>query len=281
MKKPLCTVLIPFDATGEERFAMLKKLAEQLGYDAFRVAQYYSSGVILEEIVRSIRDAYLIIADLTGCNPNVYYELGIAHTLGKRVFVTAEDPDAARIGVENMTIHKLDSTPAGRNRLLHELNAFVDTPGLLSPIGLYTGGLAVAGQRLLTRRIGSFLIDALILSVIAAPVSYFALPGLVAAALTVVAIVAYFAVTTALFGGSLGQRWLGLEVLRLDRSKPTILQNLLRPVAVSISVFSLGTGFLWAAKRPRYQALQDRITSTLVVRRRPRAELQPFHHGQV
>jgi uncharacterized RDD family membrane protein YckC len=103
------------------------------------------------------------------------------------------------------------------------------------------------------------------------PLTYFALPEFVAVALAVTGILAYFAVTTALLGGSPGQRLLGLEVLRLDRSKPTTLHNLLRPVAVSLSMLSFGIGFLWAAKRPRHQALQDRITSTLVVRRRPRA----------
>ena len=38
---------------------------------------------ILRTIVRGIRDADLIIADLTGQNPNVYYELGIAHDMRK------------------------------------------------------------------------------------------------------------------------------------------------------------------------------------------------------
>ena len=69
MDRPLCTVLIPFDASGQARFALIESLGEELGLQTIRVAQYYSSGMILEEIVRSIRDAHLIIADLTGGNP--------------------------------------------------------------------------------------------------------------------------------------------------------------------------------------------------------------------
>ena len=65
MSKPLCTVLIPFDASGRARFAALEQIASELGFQTMRVAQYYSSGMILEEIVRSICDAHLIIADLT------------------------------------------------------------------------------------------------------------------------------------------------------------------------------------------------------------------------
>jgi len=267
MKKPLCTVLIPFDVPGVERFAMLKELGEDLGFDTFRVAQYYSSGVILEEVVRSIRDAQLIIADLSGGNPNVFYELGIAHALGKRVFVTATEPGSVSIDSDDIQVHKLDTTPDGRDRLHDELMEFQQTPGILSPIGLYTGGLAVAGQRLLGRRFGGFLIDVVMLYILAIPFLFFTVPPDLAYSLSITGILAYFSVSSTLLDGSPGQRLLGLKVIRLDRSKTTTLQNLLRPVAIAVGALTMGIGFLWTAKPPRHQALQDRITSTLVVRR--------------
>lgn len=43
---------------------------------------------ILEEIWSSIRDCKIVIADCTGGNPNVFYEIGIAHTLGKPTILT-------------------------------------------------------------------------------------------------------------------------------------------------------------------------------------------------
>jgi nucleoside 2-deoxyribosyltransferase len=47
---------------------------------------------ILDKINALIRDADLIIADCSGRNPNVFYELGIAHALGKKVILITKDP---------------------------------------------------------------------------------------------------------------------------------------------------------------------------------------------
>jgi nucleoside 2-deoxyribosyltransferase len=47
---------------------------------------------ILDKINDFIRDADVIIADCSGRNPNVFYELGIAHALGKKVILITKDP---------------------------------------------------------------------------------------------------------------------------------------------------------------------------------------------
>jgi uncharacterized RDD family membrane protein YckC len=262
----LCTVLIPFDAPGQVRFAILAAVGEELGLQTMRVAQYYSSGMILEEIVRSIRDAHLIIADLTGGNPNVYYELGIAHALGKRVFLTSEDPQACPIDFGSLAVCRFEATEAGRDRLQRELRSFLDTPGTLSPIDIFTGGLAVAGQPLLARRAVALVLDLLILApalgvlVVLIPKAYYGAaiaPGMLI----------YFVAASVLLGTTPGQRIVRLRVTQLDRSRPSPRQRFLRPVAAVLNVISLGGGFLWAARSPRHQAVHDIITRTLVLRR--------------
>ena len=42
-------------------------------------------------IWRSINEARIVIADITGGNPNVFYEIGIAHTIGKDVILISQD----------------------------------------------------------------------------------------------------------------------------------------------------------------------------------------------
>ncbi len=49
---------------------------------------------IIKDIVKSIWDADVIIANLTDLNPNVFYELGIAHTLNKKVIIITENIDS-------------------------------------------------------------------------------------------------------------------------------------------------------------------------------------------
>ena len=273
MSKPLCTVLIPFDAPGQARFATLERIGEALGFQTMRVAQYYSSGMILEEIVRSIRDAHLIIADLTRGNPNVCYELGLAQALGKRVFLVADDPEACRIDFGLLPVSRFDATPDGCERLSRELRTFVETPGMLSPIDLFSGGFAVAGQPLLARRFVAFLIDlsisgsgAALLLALAAWLSDARLAEYMESGVGP-AVLLYFVLTGFVLGTTPGQRLMGLQVTRLDRSRPSRWQGLLRPIAALVTLLTLGIGFLWAARSPRHQAVHDIITRTLVLRR--------------
>ena len=47
-------------------------------------------GIILADIEQSIREAHVIVADITPRNANVYYEVGYSHALGKPTILVAE-----------------------------------------------------------------------------------------------------------------------------------------------------------------------------------------------
>ncbi|MGX9726858.1 MAG: hypothetical protein ACTFAK_05935 [Candidatus Electronema sp. VV] len=71
----------------EEGIQVLEQIIEPactaLGLEVLRADQITRTGEIPEQIFRQIRDAHIVIADLTGANPNVMYELGLRHTTGK------------------------------------------------------------------------------------------------------------------------------------------------------------------------------------------------------
>jgi len=46
---------------------------------------------IMDDVIKSIDRADLVVADITGNNPNVMYELGISHSLGRPTIVVRED----------------------------------------------------------------------------------------------------------------------------------------------------------------------------------------------
>ena len=54
-----------------------------VGLAVLRSDQVSRTGEIPEQVFRQVRDAHVVIADLTGANPNVMYELGLRHTTGK------------------------------------------------------------------------------------------------------------------------------------------------------------------------------------------------------
>jgi hypothetical protein len=55
-----------------------------------RADDIFSNQAIINDIWRNINEARIIIADLTHRNPNVFYEVGIAHTLGKDVILISQ-----------------------------------------------------------------------------------------------------------------------------------------------------------------------------------------------
>ena len=48
---------------------------------------------LIDSVWKGIQEAEVVIADLTGQNPNVLYELGLAHVIGKRVVLLAQQEE--------------------------------------------------------------------------------------------------------------------------------------------------------------------------------------------
>ena len=58
-------------------------VSEKAGFEVIRADEFYSSTPILNDIIRSIKESSVIIADITPDNPNVFYEIGYAHAIKK------------------------------------------------------------------------------------------------------------------------------------------------------------------------------------------------------
>jgi nucleoside 2-deoxyribosyltransferase len=82
--KPFAFVLMPFDPAFNDIYKFgIQETATNLGVVAERVDEQKFSETMLERIYRQIESADFIIADMTGKNPNVFYEVGYAHARGK------------------------------------------------------------------------------------------------------------------------------------------------------------------------------------------------------
>lgn len=82
--KPFAFVLMPFRAEFDDIYQLgIKECAENLGIVAERVDEQNFTETILERIYRQIDACDFIIAEMTGQNPNVFYEVGYAHAKGK------------------------------------------------------------------------------------------------------------------------------------------------------------------------------------------------------
>ncbi len=73
----------------------IRQVAKAKCYAPIRADDLVSAGDIVDAIWDAIRAADVVVADLTDYNPNVFYELGISHTLGKPTVLTIFDEAGA------------------------------------------------------------------------------------------------------------------------------------------------------------------------------------------
>jgi len=92
-EKPVCFVIAPIGDEGSETRTRSDKVlnhviapaATECGYEALRADRISEPGIITSQVIQHLVDDPLVIADLTGHNPNVFYELAVRHAVRKPV----------------------------------------------------------------------------------------------------------------------------------------------------------------------------------------------------
>ena len=88
---------MPFGQSEEDRrvfsycYDLFKHPLVQLGFEVTRSDEITSAQEIMTDIVLAIEASSIVVADLTDCNPNVMYELGVAHTLRKPTIILTQN----------------------------------------------------------------------------------------------------------------------------------------------------------------------------------------------
>ena len=90
-----CFVLMPFSKEMQPIYNNhIKKVCKKLNINVRRADQIFSTNPLMDDINKSVLNASVIIADLTNNNPNVFYETGICHALGKTVILITQEETA-------------------------------------------------------------------------------------------------------------------------------------------------------------------------------------------
>lgn len=94
-----CFVLMPFAQEFREVYDTIREAVEsaELNFVCERADDIRGAGHIMDSVLKGIGESEIVIADLTGRNPNVFYEVGIAHMVKKvdKVILLIQD-------IENM-----------------------------------------------------------------------------------------------------------------------------------------------------------------------------------
>lgn len=81
----LIAVMTPFMPQFEPVFEAIRSAASVAGYRVLRAKDIWEHSAVIQDVFSLIFKAHIVVCDFTAKNPNVFYEAGIAHTLGKHV----------------------------------------------------------------------------------------------------------------------------------------------------------------------------------------------------
>lgn len=106
---------------------VIKPVTEEFGIKCERVDEYHTTNPILEDIVNSIKDSSVVIADITPDNPNVFYEVGYSHAIGKPTILLC-DKKRVKLPFDISSFRTLfyDNTIAGKSRVEKSLRKFLE-----------------------------------------------------------------------------------------------------------------------------------------------------------
>lgn len=132
-----CFVVSPIGDTGSDVRKnadqlyqhIIKPVCENCGFSAQRVDEFNTSGSITQEILDALNDYELVIADLTGHNPNVFFEIGYRTKSQKPIIhLKRKDEiipfDVSAIGTFEYDLTDLDMVTATKERLEQVIKNF-------------------------------------------------------------------------------------------------------------------------------------------------------------
>jgi hypothetical protein len=117
----LVSVMMPFDAGFAGVNKALQQAAHDVGMRCQRADDIWEADTVIQDVVNLVGRARVVICDLSGRNPNVFYETGVAHTLGRDVILIAQTPDDVPFDVRHIRYLRYLNNREGRATLQAEV----------------------------------------------------------------------------------------------------------------------------------------------------------------
>lgn len=123
VERDLVALMMPFDASFNPVHASIKSASERAGFRCLRVDDIWEDSAVIQDVFSLIFRSFVVIVDFTGRNPNVMYETGIAHTLGKHVVPVSQSIDDIPFDMRHHRVLKYLPNGEGLRDLQTKLSA--------------------------------------------------------------------------------------------------------------------------------------------------------------
>ena len=91
----------------------IKEVASALDLSVSRADDFFAANSIVSDIWAAIYGSRVVIADCTGLNPNVFYEIGISHTVGRPTILISQSIDDVPFDLRHIRCIVYEYTPRG------------------------------------------------------------------------------------------------------------------------------------------------------------------------
>ena len=98
----LVSVMMPYDQSFEPVWQAIKEACEQVGLNCQRVKDIWERSKIIQDVFNLLYRSSVVIADFSGKNPNVLYEVGIAHAFGRAVIPIIQSIDDVPFNLQTL-----------------------------------------------------------------------------------------------------------------------------------------------------------------------------------
>jgi hypothetical protein len=111
-------VIMPFEPALDDVYnRAIKNACKRMLIIVGRADDIFSASAVLDDITTALYNSGIIIADCTHRNPNVFYELGICHTLGRKVVLISQNRDDVPFDISYIRYIRYTPSVAGLRRL--------------------------------------------------------------------------------------------------------------------------------------------------------------------
>lgn len=93
LNEKLISVMMPFNPGFSGTYTAITRVADDMNLKCLRADDIWDNSIFIQDIFDLIFCSKVVVVDFTGKNPNVMYETGIAHTLGKTVVPITQSLD--------------------------------------------------------------------------------------------------------------------------------------------------------------------------------------------
>jgi hypothetical protein len=126
IERDLCFVLMEFQQPYTDIYDhLIKPTVEGEGFHCLKSDDIFSTTSVIEDIWANINKATLIIAEISSNNPNVMYELGICHTVGKNVMMITQYPDKIPFNFRHMRCYPYTNDIPGSDELKRNIKSVI------------------------------------------------------------------------------------------------------------------------------------------------------------